>query len=169
MRHPFAPQAETVSRSPEGGLNLWDAGERQVAWWWVSCHGGAGVSTLQALVPGGADGGRGWPILSGGGTSRVVLVARADARGLAQAQLAARQWASGGVPHVQLMGLAAVADAPGRPPRALGDLLTLVSGGFPKLWTIPWMESLRFGELPTRDRTPKNVATMAADLSRFLS
>jgi hypothetical protein len=165
---PRAPQAATVSRPDSGGLGAWDAGPagRGPAWWWTSCHGGAGVSTLCELVPGGADGGRGWPVARDGGPTRVILVARTNALGLRAAQTAARQWASGALPTVQLLGLAAVADAPGRLPKALQDLLKLVGGGFPHVWTIPWIDALRFGETPAQGALPKPVVRMAAELSQ---
>ncbi|HSA50717.1 MAG TPA: DUF6668 family protein [Yinghuangia sp.] len=168
---PRAPQASVVPRPDTGGLHTWDSGPARgnPPWWWVGCHGGAGVGTLDVLMPGGADGGRGWPVASDGGPTRVVLVARANANGLRAAQLACRQWASGSVPTVVLLGLAAVADAPGRPPKPLADLLTLVAGGFPHVWTVPWIESLRLGEVPPPARLPKPVLRMRADLTRVLT
>lgn len=165
---PLVPQSATVSRPGAGGLDVWDAGAARhgPAWWWVGCHGGAGVGTLCSLVPGGADGGRGWPVPSDGGPSRVILVARTHASGLRSAQLAARQWASGALPMVRLLGLAAVADAPGKLPKPLQDVLKLVGGGFPHVWTIPWIEALRLGDVPAQGALPKPVARMAAELSQ---
>lgn len=166
---PQAPQAEGFTQVARGGLATWDSGPAAAnpPWWWVGCHGGAGVGTLDALLPGGGDGGRAWPLAADGGTTRVVLVARANASGLRAAQLACRQWASGAVPSVVLLGLATVADAPGRPPKALSDLLTLVAGGFPHVWSVPWMESLRVGEFPDADRLPKPLRRMGADFARL--
>jgi hypothetical protein len=79
----------------------------------------------------------------------VVLVARTHASGLRAAQAAARQWASGALPTVRLLGLIAVADAPGKRPRALRELLELISGGVPQTWELPWVEALRLGDLLT--------------------
>lgn len=167
---PREPQGGVVSRPNAGGLPLRDSGPVRAnpPWWWVGCHGGAGVDTLDALMPGGADGGRAWPVAPDG-TTRVVLVARANANGLRAAQLACRQWASGVVPSVMLLGLAAVADAPGKPPKPLADLLTLVAGGFPHVWTVPWIESLRLGEVPAYPRLPKPVLRMRTDLAQLLT
>ncbi|MEK8229339.1 hypothetical protein NKG05_30690 [Oerskovia sp. M15] len=55
----------------------------------------------------------GWPQLPGAGAVRVVLTARSSMRGLRAAQAAATQWAAGLVPHVELLGLVIIADAPG--------------------------------------------------------
>ncbi|MFJ2561319.1 MULTISPECIES: DUF6668 family protein [unclassified Streptomyces] len=130
-------------------------------WWWLGCHGGAGVTTLGSVVPGGVDAGRCWP-LSAHGRQPVVLVARTHAAGLQQAQLAARQWASGVLPGVELLGLVLVADAPGRLPPALRDLVRLVSGGVPRTWKISWAEDWRQGRPP--DAIPRESAGLARDL-----
>ncbi|MCF2526717.1 DUF6668 family protein [Yinghuangia soli] len=167
---PRAPQASVVPALDRGGMDVWDAGPAELnpPWWWVGCHGGAGVGTLNALLPGGADGGRGWPVASDGGITRVILVSRSNATGLHAAQLASRQWASGAVPSVVLLGLAVIADAPGRPPKPLADLLTLVGGGFPHVWSVPWIEQLRLGELPPLARLPKPLHRLGTDLSSLL-
>lgn len=133
-------------------------------WWWVGCHGGAGVSTLANAVPGGRETGAAWPIPADGNTSQVVLVARTNAPGLARAQAAARQWAAGRVPGVTLLGLVAVADAPGRLPRQLAELLRLVAGGVPKAWFVPWIDALRF-DRPLPDKLPKGLTALAAELT----
>lgn len=144
----------------------WASGPRN-ACWFVGCHGGAGVTTLAtATGQGGVNAGRYWPVPEAPGTAMVVLVARTHATGLRAAQLAARQWASGALDgDVRLLGLAAVADAPGRLPKPLRDLLHLVSGAFPQVWTLPWAESLRLGAPPDLGSLPAAYAAMAADCS----
>ncbi|WP_436772864.1 DUF6668 family protein [Yinghuangia sp. YIM S09857] len=132
-------------------------------WWWVGCHGGAGVSTLVAAVPGGRDAERAWPLPPDRRTNRVVLVARTNSDGLHAAQDAARQWAAGRVPGVTVLGLAAVADAPGRLPRPLAALLHLVGGGVPRLWVVPWIDALRLGR-PLPAAMPKGLRTLEAEL-----
>ncbi|MGY1438565.1 DUF6668 family protein [Streptomyces reniochalinae] len=134
------------------------------AWWWLGVHGGAGVTTLEQAVPGGRDAGRAWP--AGDVPQPVVLVARSGAVGLKAAQSAAQQWASQMVTGVELLGLAVVADAPGRRPRPLRDLVRLVSGAVPRLWEIPWVEPWRLGESPTA-HVPSQCAPLARDLSRL--
>jgi hypothetical protein len=127
-------------------------------WWWLGCHGGAGVTSLGAAVPGGADASRCWP-LSAAGRQRIVLVARSHPTGLHAAQLAARQWASGVLPGVELLGLVVVSDAPGRLPPPLRDLVRLVSGGVPRTWTVPWSEAWRLGQ-----PSPRDAAALARNL-----
>lgn len=134
------------------------------AWWWLGAHGGAGVSTLERAVPGGLDAGRAWPLSSR--PQRVVLVARSGANGIRAAQHAAQQWASGTVAGVELLGLVVVADAPGRRPARLRDMVRLVSGAVPRLWEIPWVEQWRLGEPPLA-HLPKECAPLARDLTRL--
>ncbi|WP_367318307.1 DUF6668 family protein [Streptomyces sp. HUAS ZL42] len=134
------------------------------AWWWLGVHGGAGVSTLERAVPGGRDAGRAWPV--SGGSQSVVLVARTSANGIRAAQNAAQQWASGMVTGIDLLGLVVVADAPGRRPKVLQNLVRLVSGAVPRLWEIPWVEPWRLGESPMA-HLPKECAPMARDLTRL--
>lgn len=158
---PQAPQGAGVP-PPEHGLPV--AGPRlggEQSWWWLGVHGGAGVSSLERAVPGGRDAERAWP--SAPESQPVVLVARATAHGLAAAQNAARQWGSRTVTGVDLLGLVVVADAPGRRPRVLRDLVRLVSGAVPRLWEIPWVEPWRLGE----PHLPKECVPLARDLTRL--
>ena len=145
------PQPTGVEPLPAGGLpvaeyppDVWPPAH--VGWWWAGCHGGAGVTTLVGATGCGRDSLRRWPVLSSGASSKVVLVARTHEAGLRAAQAAARQWASGMLPHhVELIGLVLTPDAPGKLPRPLHDLARLVSGGLPRTWEIGWHEELRFG------------------------
>jgi hypothetical protein len=122
---------------------------------------------LNALIPGGADGGRYWPVPDAG-TSTVVLVARSHASGLRAAQAAARQWADQALPpSVRLAGLAVVADASGRLPKSLRELLQLVAGGVPAMWHLPWIEALRLGDPPDQIQLPSAYSAMAAELQRY--
>ncbi len=150
---PWAPGADVaavpglpvaaVEQAPGGGL------------WVVGAHGGAGASTLAALL-GAGDAGRCWP-LDPSGRTRVVVAARTSAYGIGCAQEAAMQWAAGGAPPgTELLAVAWVADAPGRLPRALAKRLGLVSGAFPVAVRVPWVGAWRVGgqgPLPV----PKNV------------
>ncbi|MEV4440922.1 DUF6668 family protein [Streptomyces sp. NPDC049577] len=153
MTGPHRPQPTTVPQ-PFGGLPAFSipAGVAP-AFWWVSCHGGSGVTTLaHAIGAGGAEAGTYWPAPQPPALARVVLVARTHHYGLTRAQLAGRQWASAQVPEgVEVLGLVQVADAPGKPPRPLRELARLVAGGFPRLWEIPWIEDLRLGAPPPTD------------------
>jgi hypothetical protein len=99
----------------------------------------------------------------------VLLVARSHAAGLCAAQAAARQWAAGVLPHVRLLGLVVVADAPGKLPKPLRDLLRLISGGVPQVWELPWVEALRLGDPPDQARLPSAYARLEQDLKRIIS
>ena len=87
--------------------------------------------------------------LQNGAKPRVLLVCRADMRGLTTAQSALTQWISGATPAVDLLGLAVLADAPGKTPKALRDFTAIVGGGAPRLWTLPWVEAWRHGDSTT--------------------
>lgn len=133
--------------------------------WWVGAHGGAGETTLSALTPEWPGSGHAWPrTLARRGPVRVVVTARSSARGLLAAQAASRQWAAGLLPHVQLVGLVVIADAPGRVPRPLRDLSQVVVGGFPRAWFVPWVEPWRLGEPPALETAPRSVRQLVDDL-----
>ncbi|WP_416429808.1 DUF6668 family protein [Paenarthrobacter nicotinovorans] len=119
------------------------------ALWVVGSHGGAGESRAADLLNGARPTGHCWPILQNGTKPRVLLVCRADMRGLTTAQSALTQWASGAAPAVDLIGLAVLADAPGKTPKALRDFTSIVGGGAPRLWTLPWVEAWRHGDSTT--------------------
>ncbi|TDD80431.1 hypothetical protein E1293_20685 [Actinomadura darangshiensis] len=137
--------------------------------WFSSCHGGAGTSTLATLIPQGMNAGRYWPAPASPARSRVLLVARSHASGLCAAQAAARQWAAGVLPNVRLLGLVVVADAPGKRPKPLNDLVRLISGGVPRLWELPWVEALRLGDPPDQIKLPSAFSRLAGDVDRMIS
>jgi hypothetical protein len=119
------------------------------ALWVVGSHGGAGESSIADLLDGARATGHCWPVLQNASKPRVLLVCRADMRGLTTAQSALTQWASGASPAVDLIGLAVLADAPGKTPKALRDFTAIVGGGAPRLWTLPWVEAWRHGNATT--------------------
>ncbi|WP_311214548.1 MULTISPECIES: DUF6668 family protein [unclassified Arthrobacter] len=119
------------------------------ALWVVGSHGGAGESRTADLLNGARPTGHCWPVLQDGSKPRVLLVCRADMRGLTTAQSALTQWASGAAPAVEMLGLAVLADAPGKTPKALRDFTAIVGGGAPRLWTLPWVEAWRHGDSTT--------------------
>ncbi|WP_330346626.1 hypothetical protein OG858_47355 (plasmid) [Streptomyces europaeiscabiei] len=140
----------------------------QGGWAWLGCHGGAGVTSLQHALPGGYDAGRMWPAPVANLRHPVVLVCRSNVAGLTAAQNAARQWASGHVQGVDLLGLVVLADAPGKLPRPLKDLFHLVSGGLPRTWTVPWLDAWRLGETPSADQS-RRLGALQRDLARHSS
>jgi len=133
--------------------------------WWLGVHGGAGETSLAALVSDWRAAEHAWPRTPGGGGVRVVLTARSNMRGLRAAQAAATQWAAGLVPHIEVVGLVIVADAPGRLPRALREFSQIVGGGVPRTWTLPWIEAWRLGEPPALSDAPREVRRLVDDLA----
>jgi hypothetical protein len=120
----------------------------------MGAHGGAGESTLSALLEGAVGTDHAWPVRQdddgqerGGQEDVVLLVCRSNAAGLRAAQLAAIEYGSGALPGA-LAGLVVMADAPGRLPKALTDQLRLVAGAVPHLWQMPWVEGWRLTETP---------------------
>lgn len=160
---PTAPQAGVPAPDRADQLPIYDQ-PRAAELWWLGVHGGAGESSLAALVAGWPAAGHGWPRPPGDAPARVVLTARSNVRGLRAAQTAARQWAAGLVPHVDVLGLVIVADAPGRLPRPLRDVAQVISGGLPRTWTVPWIESWRLGEPPALSDAPREVRRLVDDL-----
>ncbi len=110
--------------------------------WVMGVHGGAGETTLAALLDGVATEHR-WP--QAPEPPPLLLVARTHAAGLGRLRHLATAWATGRLPGVDLLGAVLVADAPGRLPRPLGDLAALVTGGVPHTWRLGWAEELRLG------------------------
>lgn len=124
------------------------------AWAFAGLHGGAGATTLARAI-GGADG-------PGGGGVPVVAVARTHGAGLAAAQARSR------LAEPPVLGLALVADAPGRLPPPARDLVRLVCGAYEHVWRIGWEEALRFGPYDP-DRLPHDVRRLRDDLVTLTS
>ncbi|MDQ1287034.1 MAG: hypothetical protein QG622_599 [Actinomycetota bacterium] len=135
-------------------------------WWWLGVHGGAGVSTLLELVPGGADAFRFWPSPSvHGGPDGLVLVCRTHAHGLRCARAAVHQWNSHDVPdRLTLLGLVAIADAPGKLPVPQSQALRLLAGAVERLWTVPFLEDLRRAPDIHGLPMPPALAKLSSDL-----
>ncbi|WP_323188865.1 DUF6668 family protein [Brachybacterium halotolerans] len=138
------------------------------ALWVLGTHGGAGESSLAALVPEWSPAEHEWPHHVGESPTRVLLTARTSMRGLLAARAAATQWAAGRTPRVDVLGLVLIADAPGRVPRPLRDLAGVVSGGVPRTWSVPWVESWRLGESPTPQTAPRAVRRLVEELHVLL-
>lgn len=153
-----------------GPVRAWTAGygpnSPDPSWWWLGCHGGAGVSTLATFIRGGADAGQGWPDPAYGGPTRVVLVARSSAHGLRAALSATRQWAAHAVPAVELLGAVVVADAPGRKLYpAQTEQLAHLRGVLAAVWVIPWLEELRVATPTALPSVPPTISDLGADLA----
>jgi hypothetical protein len=138
--------------------------------WLLGAHGGAGESSLSELVPQWRPSGHSWPRVPGHPLrSRVLLTARSNVRGLRAAQSATTQWAAGLAPFVDLVGLVIVADAPGKTPRPIRELMQLVSGGAPRTWHVPWIESWRLGDPVALESAPRPVRRLVDDLQTVLA
>lgn len=132
--------------------------------WVVGTHGGSGESTMTVLL-GGTGASRRWPAVDP--MPSVVLVARTHLSGLKSAQMATRTWASGQTPAIRLIGLILVADAPGKLPKQLSDLATIVGGGVPHVWRLPWEEHLRLGE--THVQPNRHTQRGLAEINQLLN
>ncbi|GAA4655819.1 hypothetical protein GCM10023346_49090 [Arthrobacter gyeryongensis] len=161
--------AQAVINGPLRGMVEPDAADRlgrrtiagSAALWVAGAHGGSGESRIADLIGGARVTGHCWPVLHDGSRPRVLLVCRADIRGLTAAQGALTQWASGAAPALDLLGLAVLADAPGKTPKPLRDFATIVSGGAPRSWTLPWVEAWRHADSTT--------APSAREFQRFIT
>ena len=166
------PPPSTIS-APLRGMVEPDAADRLASrsmagtarLWVVGTHGGAGESRIADLIDSARSTEHCWPVLPSGGQPRVLLVCRADLRGLTTARNALTQWASGAAPQIDLLGLAVLADAPGKTPKALRDFAVLVGGGAPRFWTLPWVDAWRqtdTTELPAAREYQRFIADVAA-------
>ena len=164
---PLVPQRGVPAPDRVDQLPVYDR-QHEAPLWWLGAHGGAGESTLAGLVPAWPAADHGWP-RTPQGPARVVLVARTNAHGLRAAQAAATQWAAGLVPHVEVVGLVLMADAPGRLPKPLRDLAQVVGGGVPRVWTVPWIEALRLGESLTLADLPRDARRLVDELTALLT
>lgn len=111
----------------------------------VGSHGGAGTSTLAAVAPSLiSDVGQSWPVSAEGlDAQKCVVVARTSVAGLERLQVVLRQWASGETPPVELIGIVLIADAPGRLPKPIRQLIPVITSGGPRVWRVPWDANLR--------------------------
>jgi len=164
---PTAPQRGVPAPDQVDQLPIRDQ-HGTAALWLVGAHGGAGETTLAGLVPAWQATGHSWPRADAAAPARAVIVARSNAAGLRAAQAAMRQWAAGLVPAVDVLGLVVLADAPGRLPRPLRDLLQVVSGGVPRTWSVPWVESWRVGEPPALTNAPRDAQRLVDELHAIL-
>lgn len=134
--------------------------------WWLGAHGGSGESTMASVDAQWRAADHAWPITTA--PAPVILMCRSSWSGLNSARQALRQWAAGATPPVTLMGLVVVADAPGKLPKPLKHLAEVVSGGAPRSWHIPWVESWRLGATPTAEELPREVRNLVTEIRTLL-
>jgi len=118
---------------------------------WVATHGGAGATTLAAVV-GGVDVGCRWPDAARHEPARILLLARTHEQGLRAASRALNAIREGRHPAgMELVALVLVADAPGRLPVPLLTRIRLLRSVVP-VQRVPWIPQWRLGK--TVDRLP---------------
>lgn len=106
---------------------------------------------MAGLAPHWAAGEHAWPVLPDGGPAACAVVARTSVAGLLAARTALTQWASSSAgPSAQCVALVLLADAPGKLPPAIVDLITHVSGAAPRVLRVGWVEEWRLGDLDAR-------------------
>lgn len=136
--------------------------------WVVGAHGGAGESRFAQLSPDWQATGHAWPQIESASRANVLLVARTDITGLLAAQRAVAQWAGGRVPHVNLLGLAFMADAPGAQVRPLKELQDVLAGGVPRVWRIPWVPAWRV-DSDAAPEVPRPLRAAVAELHALIA
>lgn len=142
----------------------------------VALHGGAGSSTLTRVLAKVANSNPGGLTMTETpapgvipGVGPVVLVARTSGIGLDRAHAAAREWGSGALPGLALLGLVFVADGP-KPVAELAPGMKRVARMYPRTWFMPWVPAWHLVPTPSLDRPPRattkvarNVLTWAAE------
>lgn len=137
--------------------------------WITGAHGGAGESRIAEIIDGARVTDHCWPSVTDESSPAVLLVCRADMRGLTAARNALTQWASGAAPDLTLLGLAVLADAPGKVPKELREFAALVGGGAPRQWTLSWVDSWRVDRttsIPLTREYKRFIADVAALASK---
>jgi hypothetical protein len=170
------PAPVTGAARPQKGIAVPDAADRlprrymsgSATLWVVGVHGGAGESTVTRLIDGSRPTEHAWPVIEGAEMPpRVLLVCRSNLNGLESARRALIEWTSPQAPQVELLGLAVLADAPGKLPKPLRDLATIVGGGAPRLWHLPWVEAWRTGTVDA-DLVPRETRKFITDINSLL-
>lgn len=116
-------------------------GHADPAVWLVGAHGGAGVSTLAHVLAPAGDAGQVWPYAER--SLCCVVVCRSTAMGLEDAHDVLIQARGGLAGDVHVLGLAVVADAPGRTPKALEQKIAVISQITSHVWRVPYIEHWR--------------------------
>lgn len=168
--------AVTGAAGPQRGIPQPDAADRlprryvtgSTALWIVGVHGGAGESAVTRLINGSRPTQHTWPVIEDTGIlPRVLMVCRSSMSGLEAARRALIEWAAPQAPQVELLGLAVLADAPGKLPKELRDLATIVGGGAPRLWHLPWVEAWRTGDVAP-ERLPREIRKFITEINSLL-
>lgn len=137
----------------------------------VPLHGGAGSRTVSRVLNlRKGTGGVTWTEAPGVGVvpqaGPAVLVARTSGIGLERAWAAAREWGTGGLDGLNLLGLVLVADAP-KPARPLAGSIRRVGRMYPRAWRIGWVPEWHLTTEPSLERIPRHVSRVGARISAW--
>lgn len=166
----------TGAALPQKGIPEPDAADRlprryvsgSASLWIVGVHGGAGESAVTRLIDGSRSTQHTWPAFEDTGMPpRVLLVCRSNMDGLESARRALIEWTSPQPPEVELLGLAVLADSPGKLPKVLRDLETIIGGGAPRLWHLPWVEAWRTGDVAP-EHLPRETRKFITEVNSLL-
>lgn len=168
----------TGPSQPQKGITAPDAADRlprcrmaaSSTLWVIGVHGGAGETTVSRLIPGSRPTQHAWPETEPPApVAHALLVCRSDRHGLEMARKALIEWASPLSPRLELLGLAVLADAPGKLPRSLQDLLGIIGGGAPRLWFLPWVEAWRTNHVDPTEDVPRPTRKFITEVNSLLT
>lgn len=126
---------------PVADAPLWNSDDRPPAFWLVGAHGGSGATTLASSWAPAAESHGIWPAADS--HPYVVIVCRTHLAGLERAHELALQAKGGLAGDCHLLGVAVVADAPGKLPKSLRQKIEVISAAVSHVWELPWMPALR--------------------------
>ena len=109
------------------------------AFWFVGAHGGAGCTTMAALIAPGGDAGQQWPIFDE--HPLCVVVARATVLGLERAHQVLLQGLRE-VENVTILGVVVVNDTPGKMPAEIKHKLEVLAP-LAQIWHINYLSAIR--------------------------
>lgn len=137
--------------------------------WWLSCHGGAGTTTLAYLTGIGRDLGQQSPTRDFAALAHVgvVLVCRESAAGAKAAS-----HTLGAITRLhhppRLLGLAVVAAEDKRSSREVAERIGLLEVNMPRLWRIPFVREYLAVDDPARVGAHPAIQDLAAELGSLL-
>lgn len=140
--------AGVYSTLPVAGDALCVAGGLPPALWAVAAHGGAGASTLAAVLAPVGDAGRMWP--AGDESALCVVVCRSTVSGLEAAHAAVLQAQSNHAGGCHVLGAVVIADAPGKEPKVIRQKESILASRT-TVWKVPYLPEIRqqvLGDLP---------------------
>lgn len=127
----FLPLADSILANVE---------QRTPIAWALGAHGGAGASTLAAMIAPLGDAHGTWPVHDD--FPYVVVCCRSTRAGLDAAQSAVLQAQAGGAGVCRVLGVVIVADTPGKTPKSLHQRETLLED-ITRIWRVPYYPGVR--------------------------